>query len=129
MPFTCYLADCDGLWQSGEDKCITLITWYAHSPKLLRCPSKGQPKKYSKNWISHTGQLGLQSCLFCCGHPIRNLYRTKHVVIGPANHAYIWVAFAEKGCTAWVLRIYIPMPQGGLRKGGTFGAWLPDPPN
>jgi hypothetical protein len=34
------------------------------------------------------------------------------------------VALVKEHCTAMALRVFIPMPQGGSRKGGTFGAWF-----
>ena len=52
------------------------------------------------------------------------MYRYEHVVIGPANYAYAWVALVKEHCTAMALRDFIPMPQGGSRKGETFGAWF-----
>jgi hypothetical protein len=60
----------------------------------------------------------------CSGQPISGVYRYEHVVIGPANYAYAWVALVKEHCTAMALRVFIPMPQGGSRKGGTFGAWF-----
>jgi hypothetical protein len=52
------------------------------------------------------------------------VYRNEHVVIGPANYSYAWVALVKEHCTAMALQDFIPMPQGGSRKGGTFGAWF-----
>ena len=60
----------------------------------------------------------------CSGQPISGVYRYEHVVIGPANYSYAWVAFAKENCTAMGFRVFIPMPQGGSRKGETFGAWF-----
>jgi hypothetical protein len=62
------------------------------------------------------------------GHPIWNVYLAEHVVIGPANHAYSWVAFDKEHCTASVLRVSSPMPQRGSRKGGRLGVWFSEPP-
>jgi hypothetical protein len=42
----------------------------------------------------------------------------------PQNYSYAWVALVKEHCTAMTLRVFIPMPQGGSRKGGTFGAWF-----
>jgi hypothetical protein len=57
----------------------------------------------------------------CSGQPISGVYRYEHVVIGPANYSYAWVAFAKENCTAMGFRVFIPMPQGGSRKGGLAG--------
>ena len=46
------------------------------------------------------------------------MYRDEHVVIGPANYAYAWVALVKDYFTAMVLMESIPMRQRGLRKGG-----------
>ena len=62
-------------------------------------------------------------------HPILVVYPAEHVVIGPANHTFVWVAFANKHCTAMVLRISSSMAQRGSRKCGTLGAWFSEPPN
>jgi len=62
-------------------------------------------------------------------HPIWDLYLAEHVVNGPANHAYSWVAFDKKHCTATVLRVSSPLPQRGSRKGGRLGVWFSEPPN
>jgi hypothetical protein len=51
------------------------------------------------------------------------------MVVGPANHDYVWVAFAKEHCTAMVLLISSPMPQRGSRKCGTLGAWFSELPN
>jgi len=40
----------------------------------------------------------------------------EHVVIEPANHAYVWVAFAKEYRTAMVWRVSSPMPQRGSPK-------------
>ncbi|MFM7518494.1 MAG: hypothetical protein ACKO3V_16280, partial [Pirellula sp.] len=63
------------------------------------------------------------------GHPIWDVYLAEHVVIGPANHAYSWVAFDKEHCTASVVRVTSPMPQRGSRKGGRLGVWFSEPPN
>jgi hypothetical protein len=34
------------------------------------------------------------------------------------------VALVKEHCTAMALRDFVPMPQGGSRKGGTFEAWF-----
>jgi len=60
----------------------------------------------------------------CSGQPISGVYRDEYGVIGPANHGYAWVSLVKDYFTAMVLRVFIPMPQGGSRKGGTFGAWF-----
>jgi hypothetical protein len=57
----------------------------------------------------------------CSGQPITGVYRDEHVVIGPANYAYAWVALVKEHCTAMALRVFIPMPQGGSRKGALAG--------
>jgi hypothetical protein len=57
------------------------------------------------------------------------VYRAKQLVIEPANHAKALTAFVKEHCTAMVLRATSPMPQGGLRKRGTFGAWLSESAN
>jgi len=61
-------------------------------------------------------------------HPILVVYPAEHLVIGPANHAYFWVAFAKEHCTEMVLLISSPMPQRGSRKCGTLGAGFSEPP-
>jgi hypothetical protein len=55
------------------------------------------------------------------------VYRDEHVVIGPANYAYAWVALVKDYFTAMVLMESIPMRQRGLRKGGACGAWFSEP--
>ena len=62
-------------------------------------------------------------------HSILVMYPAEHLVIGPANHAYFWVAFAKEHCTEMVLLISSPMPQRGSRKCGTLGTWFSEPPN
>ena len=57
------------------------------------------------------------------------MYRAEHVVIRPANLAYVWVALAKEHCRAMVLRVSSPMPQRGSRKCGTLGEWFSEPPN
>ena len=52
------------------------------------------------------------------GHLIWVVYRAEHVVVGPAGHTFVWVAFAKERCTALVLRLSSPMPQRGSRKMG-----------
>ena len=52
------------------------------------------------------------------------MYRIEHVDIGPANYSYAWVALVKEHCTAIALRVFIPMPQGGSRKGRSCGAWF-----
>jgi hypothetical protein len=52
------------------------------------------------------------------------MYRDENVVIGPANYSYAWVALVKEHCTAMALRVFIPMPQGGSRKGGACGVWF-----
>ena len=61
-------------------------------------------------------------------HPILVVYPAEHVVIGPANHSYVWVASAKEHCIAMALQISSPMPQLGSRKCGTLGAWFSEPP-
>ena len=63
------------------------------------------------------------------GDPNCVLYRSDNVVIGPANQAYTWVAFAKEHSTAMVLRVSSQMPQRGSRKCGTLGGWFSEPPN
>jgi hypothetical protein len=55
------------------------------------------------------------------------VYRDEHVVIGPANHGYAWVALVKEYFTAMILWDSIPMPQRSSRKGGTCGAWCSEP--
>jgi hypothetical protein len=62
-------------------------------------------------------------------HPILLMYRAEHVVIGPANYTFAWVAFAKEQCTAMVLRVSSPMPQRGSRKCGILGGWFSEPLN
>jgi hypothetical protein len=63
------------------------------------------------------------------GDPILVVYRTEHVVIGPASHFFAWVVFAKEHCTATILQVSSPMPQRCSRKCGTLGAWFSKPPN
>jgi hypothetical protein len=53
----------------------------------------------------------------------------EEVVIGPANHCYIWVTSNKERYTAMILRVSIPELKCGLRKGGTLGACFSEPPN
>jgi hypothetical protein len=52
------------------------------------------------------------------GHPISGVYPDEHVVNGPANYAYAWVALVKEHCTAMALRESTTIPQRGSRKGG-----------
>jgi hypothetical protein len=63
----------------------------------------------------------------CSGQPISGVYRYEHVVIGPANYSYAWVALVKEHCTAMALRESIPMPQRGSRNGGACGVWFSEP--
>ena len=63
----------------------------------------------------------------CSGQPISGVYRDEHVVIGPANLVYAWVALVKEHCTAMALRESTTMPQRGSRKGGTCRAWFSEP--
>jgi hypothetical protein len=63
----------------------------------------------------------------CSSQPISGVYRDEHVVIGPASHAYAWVALVKEHCTAMALRESTTMPQRGSRKGGTCRAWFSEP--
>ena len=47
----------------------------------------------------------------CSSQSISGVYRDEHVVIGPANHGYAWMAIVKEHRTAMVLRESIPMPQ------------------
>lgn len=58
------------------------------------------------------------------GHPFSDVYLDKHVVIGPANHSYDWVALVKEHRKAMVLRESIPMPQRSSRKEGACGEWF-----
>jgi hypothetical protein len=42
------------------------------------------------------------------GHPIRAVYRSEHVVIGPANHFYAWLNVVKESCTAMVFEYPAP---------------------
>jgi hypothetical protein len=61
------------------------------------------------------------------GHPISGVYPDEHVVIGPANYAYAWLALVKEHCTAMALRESIPMLQRGSWKGGACGVWFSEP--
>ena len=53
----------------------------------------------------------------CSGQPISGVYRYEHVVIGPANYSYAWVALVKEHCTAMALLESIPIPQRGSGNG------------
>jgi len=63
------------------------------------------------------------------GDPIWVVYRTEHVVIGPASHVFAWVVFAKEHCNTMVLRVSSAVPQRSFRKCGTLGEWFSEPPN
>jgi len=55
------------------------------------------------------------------------VYRAEHVVIGPANHGYDWVALVEEDCTARALRESDPTPNRGSRKEVANWEWFAEP--
>ena len=100
---------------------------------LLISDSQNQPVQSSKELI---GQISQTTCLpafalyrsnGCSSQPISGVYRDEHVVIGPVNHGYGWMALVKEHCTAMVSRECIPMPQHGSRNGGACRAWFSEP--
>jgi hypothetical protein len=57
------------------------------------------------------------------------VYRIKQVVIGPANYAYGWLAFAKVQGTPTFLAESSSVLQRGSHKGKTMGPWFTDPSN
>lgn len=96
-----------------------MILWFSETTKI----------QVRRIGIIRLSTLAFNRAYGCFGHPIWVVYLTEQVVIGTANHAYVWVAFAKEHCTAMVLRISSPMLQRGSRKCGTLGAWFSEPPN
>ena len=91
---------------------------------ILISDSQNQPILSSKqqiNQISQTACLCLCRSNGCFGQPISGVYRHEHVVIGPADQSYRWVALVKEHCTAKVLRESILIPQCGSRNGGLAG--------
>jgi hypothetical protein len=83
--------------------------------------------KVRRNCLVRLRAFALYRANGCSGQPITGVYRYEHVVIGPANYSYDWVALVKEHCTAMALRVFIPMPQGGSRKGGACGVWFSEP--
>jgi hypothetical protein len=110
-----------------------LLKWTGHQQHSASTPQVPYlPLRVSDRRIARLVRLRILAFIRAygrSGYPIWVMHRTEHVVIGPANHAYVCVAFANEYCTPMALRISSAMQQRGSRKCGTLGAWFSEPPN